>query len=401
MNNIKKLEINRKNIFLLITIIILCYDSLFKYFVAAFYKNFAIPLEDYFVIISIVSLITTLLLFPTKRKLIIYSIPFILFLCLIIYKAINNYPSNATFIMERLKTVIFPCLPFFLLGLCFETDDKSIDIVGKWSCVAIFITFAYTFYYRSTGREFSSDNMTITYALMFNTLFVINYFFKNKTMISFVAMAIGLFFALSMGTRGPLVVESIFLVISIWRFSKLSRGYKVFLTVLLGILLFLIVFAFINSNLSNWLSSFLASRGYSTRIIDFLVKGNSISDESAEARGAIYSKLWNLLLDKPYNGYGIYGEWPIIGWNAHNIYLEVLFHFGFIMGFLIITIYILLFILCIKKTNSVYLQQIFIMLGCYVFINGVFGVSYFNKWVFLLLGLCINQIINRKRRNDL
>lgn len=384
-----------------IVMLIICYESLFRYLVAAITKYIGGIGNLLFPAIYII-----LGLWALKRRrlkeICLRDLFLILFFVISIYMSCSLYPENAQYINERLYTVILPCLPCFLLGLCLDINEDNFDFIGKWCCGAVVISVLYVFYYRFTGRFFSSDSMTITYGLLINTLFTIDYAFRKKTLGPWVCMILGVFFALIMGTRGPLVVEAAFFIICMWKYTHMSKTKKLVFSIITGISIFFFLFIAVKSELLLSFTSVLEKFGFSTRIIDFIITGTGLTDASASERWDIYRFLFEKLKERPILGYGVYGEWPLISWSAHNLYLELIFHYGFILGGLLLIAGVLKYREALKENENVFAKRFIVLLGCYVFINGIFGGSYINKWVFLLLGFCIREsrIKKKKRRRE-
>ena len=139
------------------------------------------------------------------------------------------------------------------------------------------------------------------------------------------------------------------------------------------------------------IANFLESMGYSTRIIDLTLAGEVMSHTSG--RNDIYIVLLEKLMDRPFVGYGLFGEWQFIHWNAHQLYLEVVFEYGWPLGIVLICSYIVTvfraFLITYKDELIFYFLMIFIV---YVLVQGCMSYSHLRPELFLLLGFAFPNL---------
>ena len=115
-------------------------------------------------------------------------------------------------------------------------------------------------------------------------------------------------------------------------------------------------------------------------------------------RDEIYSVLLEYLRQRPFTGYGVYGEYTLgYAAGAHNAYLQIVFNFGCILGGALLLVYIIVFIKGLMCSKGKFSQNWIIVFGCIVFIRSIFGGSYFNYAVFFLLGICLHSIRYNER----
>ena len=159
-------------------------------------------------------------------------------------------------------------------------------------------------------------------------------------------------------------------------------------------LLSLIVLLFYNSPLYisflAYIMDILERHGLSTRIIQFALDGTVVSYTSG--RNELYDWALNRVLENPFVGYGIYGEWPWVGWSIHNMYLEILLHFGFVGGGILLFAIVSLVIRTYLKTKNEIAKDLILIWASFVFIRGIFGGSYLQFPMFFLLGFCIQEL---------
>ena len=307
------------------------------------------------------------------------------------------YSENVIYINERLTSVIIPCIPFLLLGYYFEASDKFIDDIAKCCCIAIAVTFVYRLIY-SAGGDIRNENMYASYSLLPMTMLVINQAFKNKKIYYIIFSIAGFIHALAMGSRGPIIITLSFIVVCIWLHSNMKTAYKI----IIGALLIGLAVWFYESEYWNalllYIQKQLASHGFSTRIINFALNGEITSYTSG--RDVILDTVIHKLQERPILGYGIYGEWQFFDTYTHNIYLEILFAFGVVIGGIILAILIGSYIKSLVRTKNTAAFEWLVLWGIFVFIRGFLSGSFFEWQVFFLIGLIIkNCNSNRKKLN--
>jgi O-antigen ligase len=131
-------------------------------------------------------------------------------------------------------------------------------------------------------------------------------------------------------------------------------------------------------------------------VLDIAINGTIASHLSG--RDELYEVVIRKISERPYLGYGVYGEWPWIGWSAHNMALEMMAHYGVILGSILLLWLIVISLKSyIKTPNSISKEMILIWM-CYVYVRGIFGGSYLQFGVFFMIGFCLREI--RRIQND-
>lgn len=388
----KKTEESKRSAFIMLAVVLFCHHTLFSYFEIIIGK---LPVLSIFKSLFFPLLYTYLIFNSYSKKRIRYvkisDLLLILFFALSILSTCIVYPENTTYILEALGSHILPCIPFFLLGLCIDTDDQTMDQLSKYSAISIIVSVLYVFYYLGTGRalgvEDSGYNMYWSYLLLPNILIIIGSVFKKRNKLAIFCSIIGILYVFAMGTRGPLIV--LFSYIGLLSFNKFGRNIlsKITITILtVGVSII-----FIQSEkyylVLNSFRSTLVDTNLSTRIVDYLINGKMVTYTSG--RTDISKDLLDKVWQHPLIGHGIYGEWPLGYHSAHNMYIEVIFHYGIFIGIIMILIYVFIYIKTFFTTKKAIEKDWLILLGCLVFVKGSFGGRYMEYPVFLLLGLCL------------
>lgn len=316
---------------------------------------------------------------------------FVLFIVLSIAFTCILYPENTQYIFDKTNfwQTIFPCVRYFFVGLIFVADKDIMETIGKASCIGIIIECAFVVFYMAPRGLLTDDEMSRAYQLLPNVMFALCYAFDSKKIFGWICSIIGIAYIFAMGTRGPVIILLVYFIIKFLQVSSNKTWIKV-LTV--GIVAS-IGALFLSSNgyflLLNFLKIQLSAVGLSTRVIDLAINGTVISHMAG--RDELYEIGLRKIQERPLWGYGVYGEWPWIGWNIHNMYLEILIHFGVIIG-LLFFIWIIVTIAkgYIGNTNR-YAKDFIMLWVVFVFVRGLFGGSYLQYGMAILIGFCINE----------
>lgn len=392
----KRKVLTKDDLFILLAAVMLCHTTLFSYFAVIISKLPVISVAEPFFFPVLYGILVVLSVNRKRTKYIrITDFLILLFFAFAILITMLCFPQNESFILNDMFSDILPCIPFFFLGLCLELDEKTDHSISMVCCIAIIVSVLYMFFFLETrelgGSHGDNYSMYWSYLLLPNTMIVINYAFKSKKIAPVLCSILGIVYAFAMGTRGVIVIIFAMIAINFWRYKKTKTWKKILLLLLSGGLIFFFYMSPLYMQALKMFQGFLSDLGVSTRVVDYLIKGEMISYTSG--RNDIYAALINYLNRKPILGYGVYGEYPL-GYpaGAHNAYLQVLFNFGCPLGILLITAYLIVFIIAYIKGKNTISQNWIIMFGCIVFIRSIFGGGYFSSSVFFLLGMCLRSI---------
>lgn len=303
------------------------------------------------------------------------------------------YPENEQYFWENFEQYIIYCIPAFLIGLLsVEYDENMFKVISIVSCVSLIASFFLLFYYKNIGITLSGDELGQSYAVLPSSLFIISYFCYKKSKIYFTFSIIGIIYALMLGSRGPIILLFVFLAIN-WILKNKKRWYIV---CCVAIFVYFFLGSEIYLDCLQTVRCFLLEIGYSTRIIDLALANKLISHDSG--RNDLYIILLNLLDKRPLLGYGLFGEWQFIGWNAHHLYLEIVFEYGWPLGVILIVAYLIkIFTTFIYEKDDV-ARSFMVIFIVFVLIQGFKSYSHLRPELFLLLGFCIKQRRMQKRK---
>lgn len=338
---------------------------------------------------------TLFLSIVTRRKMKIgkQEIEVFLFLIMAFLLTFIFYPENIPFIQERFQPIILKAFLFFILGLIVTLNRDKMNFLGEVSCLALLVNILYLVYAKNTGG-LKDDNMSLAYDVLPNVLFIFNYAFDKRKFIPWIFAALSLLFSLSLGTRGPIVIICSFVIICLWRKNNFKTSKKIIMfTVIMGIIIL-----FLNSSLYisslEWLASILKNFGITTRTIDKLLSKQMISYVSG--RDIIFKTALQKISERPILGYGLYGDWIWIGWNVHNIYLELLVHYGVILGPIVLIWSVFQILKAYIKTKNPCSKDMIALMVPFIFIRGIFSGEYLNYILMFTIGFCIKEYRRNK-----
>lgn len=315
-----------------------------------------------------------------------------LFIVLAIVFSCLIYPDNTQYIFDsnNFWNTIFPCLRYFIVGLAFIADEDMMNLIGKASCWGIVIETLFVFLYLMPRGLMGTDDMSRSYQLLPNVLLALNYAFNQKKILRWITPIIGIGYLLAMGSRGPIIVTLVYILIKLIKTVSTKKTIK--LTVLMIICIFGVIFfgSSMYIDALRMVRDIFLQLGLSTRILDLAIVGETISHTSG--RDEIFTLLIQKISERPLLGYGVYGEWKYIGWSAHNLYLEIITHYGIPIGVFILLWIIKTIVGTYFLTKNTYAKDFILIWVCYIFVRGIFGGGYLEFGMSFVIGFCINEI---------
>lgn len=330
-----------------------------------------------------------------QRKLRSFDILFYLIICIFYLIESASYPYN-TEIPKHAYSFLMTVLPCYFIGrmMDIEVVDKLLYYVSIFGVV---VTSAYYLIYAQGHAEVDTEhyNMDGAYDLLRYSLFVISFALRKKNLYSILASVLSVVMILSFGTRGPLVCVITFIALHILLLGTFKYA-KTIITIVL--LICLTIYNFLDEIMLG-LQYFLQSIHMSTRIVDkYFVEEIGVS----VAREDISSKLLNVMQNSsfPFFGEGICGSWRFVGIYPHNLFVDILFSFGYWFGGILL---VALFFLVIKSyiiTRTSDAKSFILVLFCASIVKLFMSGTYLDESaLFLLIGYTITLIRNKHTDN--
>lgn len=225
--------------------------------------------------------------------------------------------------------------------------------------------------------------MYFSYDLLFAVVTLFFSFFQNKKAIFLLAALLGAGLMFFCGARGPLLCVAIAVVLYVL-FLTDDSTVKV-LAILFSVLGLLLVLVFWQP-LLDLLANAAEGMGIESRMIEKMRDGTLADDSGRSLVRSDLTPHLNLW------GYGVYGDRGLTGGrHAHNIFLELMVHYGLIIGSAI-CIFIVFLILAGFFTKDREKKVLFIAFFCCGVVKLMMSSSYVLKEpvFYAMLGLCVS-----------
>lgn len=260
---------------------------------------------------------------------------------------------------------------------------------------SLWMTFILSFIFFSPSKN-SFYNMSFSYALLIPTLFHINEWFKNKKSIYLLVFLFEIAEIMIYGSRGALMSLACFFVI---RFILNDRNLVKKIGIIFIAIIIIMVFYYNFDKIGSMLLGFLSEKGYYSRNLTLLFS-NKISYDSG--RFQIFKYYFDLIVQKPFIGWGVIGGWINEGLGPHNMLIEIVLAFGVFIGGIIILLLLLsqLRVFFVKDKNTRDLLTIYMSI-CIVlyFVSGdVLKKPDFYIFLGLLLGTFKNNSLREGKK---
>lgn len=235
------------------------------------------------------------------------------------------------------------------------------------------------------------DYMTFSYNMTIHTMLLINNFLYKKKKLFGIFGLIGLIIILFTGARGAIVsVLATLLIYLMCRRTSIVRKYNFMLILVIALL----ILALFYKDIIKLLIFISEQFGINSRTLHTILEGSFLD---SSGRFDIQKDIIN---NYTLWGLGLYGDRRVsyLSTYAHNFFVEIFAHFGFILGpfIILLIIYIILRGLLSKNDNLCLLTASFLSAG---FMKLMFSGSYLNQEpaFFILLGLGVNALYDRRR----
>lgn len=293
-------------------------------------------------------------------------------------------PENVNYMKDSAAQFFIYVLPFMWIGYYLIREKIYITDYLKICRLKLFfavITQVIIFIKPSTDI-FNNDYMDSANAILVGLIAVYYLAVTDKRLIDIVLSISGTIVIMISGSRG-VFLSLIFFWFLYMLFNKSS---KKILVIFIMIVATALIIAFGNA-IMNFIAEISKSIGFSTHLID-AIQSNSIFDDST--RTYLFKNFWQAIRQKPLLGYGVLGD-RYISLNffnkpiyPHNIILEVLVNFGFLIGLpLIIAFAVRVWKALVCCNISVYSTVLVLLSSC--IIKLMVSSTFWNDQVFFLL----------------
>ena len=369
----------------------ICYIWLCSYF-STFWRRLGIPDAN----VPNLIVILLLLLFSRivwSRRIRISDFIFYLAISFAYFACSIVYPNTESYLSEYAFTVICCTFPYIFIGEIFKVKNyEGWLTIASW--FAVILNIALVFLRSGSDNDSTDESMHRAYALLPSVLFLFWQFIENKKLIDLFFSVIGLFLVSSMGSRGPIVcflffASCYFFFFRDYRYPKFARSAIVLVSILL-------------LNTSQYLAEFmillLSKFGMSTRIFDKMLNDAFLNYEASSGRDDLHRVLLQTLNnDSNGFGFGLFADRITVDWYSHNLFVELWFSFGYVIGSLIIAMLLLLITIFFIKVKDREKRIFAILFFSISFVKLQFTASFITDTsLFFLIGYCIYGIREAK-----
>lgn len=390
----KKIKYTSSFWWFVLLLLIWGYHPFLDYVYAVFYK---LPVLNFFAP-YIIPLIFVVVIFLSVnywgRHLDDRSIAIFLLLELVAIVYLALFPSNDQYYLEgKAVGFIFFTIPYFLIG--YNLNIFTYEKYFYWiSIVSVLLQSAYLLLYGgrsefADGGEVAREDMLFSYQLLPHVLMIIWQTLKKPKYWNIALSLLGVFLHLSLGTRGPIVCMAVFIVFYLF-FVKIKTSKAI------GIIVALIsatIVAYMRP-IVFMLNMLILKVGLSTRIFDFM-ENDAIDDQTG--RDVIRNRLLRAMDDAPAFGYGLAGDRRLSnGEYAHNLILELIVSFGWIVGIALLMVIVLIVGKAFFYTRNEIEKGFILLLACLGIVKLMMSGSFLDEiYFFFLLGFSSRVICHR------
>lgn len=274
---------------------------------------------------------------------------------------------------------------YLFLFISLIDDPKKIFKTLKWAGFVLIAYNVYKLFYANVVRGYwittgiqrgaeGEYNLGFGYdVLLLFVLFTV--LGKKESKWYYCLSGVALICILLAGSRGPLLGVTLIVLIQLWDRLRVKRmATKLTLTGLLAAVFGVIIANF--SSIMMGLGLLLQRLGFSSRTAMLLMSGNYNADSG---RGKIYSIAIDLIKTGGPFGHGIYGDRFVISQKTalwigycHNIALEILVDFGYLLGGIILIVMVCRIARVLKAPDSEWrsLYLIFLVAASQLILSG-------------------------------
>ena len=360
---------------------------LFFPFIDFFINNLLnIKFWDSFIINSIhYTLIITALHYSVKRlKTKNYRLIFLLIFLFLF--SFFFFPLNRPYLSEPFIFFVTSIIPSYLISLSLIDYKKLYNLCVLFSRYSIFGSLLLIFLLNINYIK-EIEYLSFSFLISFSVVLTVIHAFSNKTIINLLAASLGLIMLIILGSRSAIL--GVFL----------SGIFYLFIVKKLNIfkLLILTLFVFYIEGILLFLLDIFKTNNLNSRSILLFLDG-SFTDSSG--RNDIYKSLISLFSENPIFGYGLKGDVANIGVYSHNLFIELLFSNGLIIGG---SLSILLISLVLKPFFQKRKNELFYIFYALLFSNGFFSLltssTFLSETNFYLLIAFSSLLLMKKQKN--
>ena len=273
-------------------------------------------------------------------------------------------------------------------------DDKEVffKIFEKFSFATILLSLV--LYILNVNEKVNLQYMTFSYNMLLHVTFLGILCLYKFNWLRFLTFATGFVLIFLGGCRGALVsllACLLFYILVVPFGSSLKKAGLLIFTI---ILILVIVFNF--ASIVEWLNKTLTGTEINSRTLMKLNDGDFLLDSG---RSTIQQKLFD---NFSWLGHGIFSDRILTGTYAHNLFIELIYQFGGMLGGLLSCAICIIILAALSKSSPIE-RAILCALLSTGFVKLMLSGSYLNQepGFYVLIGYCINLLSGGKKHEKL
>lgn len=301
------------------------------------------------------------------------------------------HPENTHYTEKVSLTFMTSIIPLYLVGtrleFCkYEKIFSVISIASVW----LLVLYLYQHMERSELGEGMPEDMSMSYQTLPHVCMVVYCTLKQPKWYTILTSVVGVFLIIAFGTRGSLLCFIVFTLL--YLFLIRLRTSLLFDVVIAGAA-FLIIKLF--DILFYTVNSLILSVGMSNRILMFFDEDDL---SNSTGRDSISAMLYRAMDNAPIFGYGFGGDRQLVNTYSHNLYLELIVTFGWIIGTILFVLLLFRIIVSYAKAQLTEEKVFILLLASCSIVKLMLSNTFLNEPnLFLLLGFCSQVLYNSKR----
>lgn len=176
-----------------------------------------------------------------------------------------------------------------------------------------------------------ASNMDYGYQMLFCFTVFVYYAHIQKTkksLLYYALAAFSVFEIVFLGSRGAFF-SALATILMFYLASRRGKARNVTIGLSSFGIILMLGFIIFKNVITNWVSNMMSSIGYNSRFLDMAIGGSLLDDNG---RATIASRALQFISDSIFTGNGMLSDRYLIGTYCHNIFLEILFDFGIVIG---------------------------------------------------------------------
>lgn len=365
------------------------------------YNNYVVQSDKINVAIKYGLIFLALIFIFINNSRLFRPIFFVICMICIVFTSYLIFPENRLYIQATLRDYWIYIIVIFLCS--FNADYRIIEKSMIISACVIFLFDMLLFvspnyYHLLVGYSYGGVGAVFSYSLLFPAV-VFLYLYKKSRMLlylvpSFVAAFVIVFYG---GNRTATLCYFSYVAYVFFLSGGQDRKKSVIKTICFMFGIVLIVFNL--TAILSFVSRLIGKEGYSSRIIEQFLSGTIASSSGrTKLQQELFSKLFTF---EGVIGFGINGDRVITSTHeySHNIFLELLIEFGWVMGSLVIIALVYLSIKVIRKKKN--FNNIIYMLFSIKLIALMFSGTFWNDIYFwMFIAICMRSLSFKFKYNS-